>query len=72
VQEYGSLAKIPATTVGNTRNDMYLASEAIRFLLKARKRSLQAAGRHAERFKGSLDNATKFIPTWSRSRSPSR
>jgi PiT family inorganic phosphate transporter len=34
VQEYGSLAKIPATTVGNTRNDMYLASEAVRFLLK--------------------------------------
>jgi PiT family inorganic phosphate transporter len=34
VQSYGTLAKIPAAQVGNTRNDMYLASEAIRFLQK--------------------------------------
>ena len=32
--EYGSLTKVPADAVGNTRNDMYLASEAIRFLGK--------------------------------------
>src|SRR5882757_2809895 len=65
VQEYGSLAKIPATTVGNTRNDMYLASEAIRFLLKDKENDLskpQVATLNA--YKGSLDNATKFIPTW--------
>ena len=34
VTKYGSLAKMPADAVGNTRNDMYLASEAIRFLMK--------------------------------------
>ncbi len=34
VKQYGSLAKIPAQAVGNTRNDMYLASEAIRVLMK--------------------------------------
>jgi PiT family inorganic phosphate transporter len=34
VKQYGSLAKIPAEAVGNTRNDMYLASEAIRVLMK--------------------------------------
>jgi len=34
VGQYGSLAKFPAEAVGNTRNDMYLASEAIRFLMK--------------------------------------
>src|SRR5207247_3443854 len=34
VAEYGSLARIPAAAVGNNRNDMYLASEAIRFLMK--------------------------------------
>jgi PiT family inorganic phosphate transporter len=28
VAEYGSLARIPNSAVGNTRNDMYLASEA--------------------------------------------
>jgi PiT family inorganic phosphate transporter len=65
VQEYGSLAKIPATTVGNTRNDMYLASEAVRFLLKDKENDLskeQVATLNA--YKASLDNATKFIPTW--------
>jgi PiT family inorganic phosphate transporter len=36
VEQYGSLAKVPAAAVGNTRNDMYLASEALRFLTKLR------------------------------------
>ena len=31
VNEYGSLAKVPAAAVGNTRNDIYLASEALLF-----------------------------------------
>src|SRR5258706_11328759 len=30
VNQYGSFAKIPAEAVGNTRNDMYLADEAVR------------------------------------------
>jgi inorganic phosphate transporter, PiT family len=34
VKGYGSLKKIPAEAVGNTRNDMYLASEALRYLMK--------------------------------------
>ena len=34
VKEYGSLAQIPAAAVGNTRNDMYLADEALRNLMK--------------------------------------
>jgi hypothetical protein len=34
IQWYASLAKIPAAAVAYTRNDMYLASEAIRFLQK--------------------------------------
>ncbi len=34
IQEHGSIAKIPFAAVGNTRNDMYLASEALRFLAK--------------------------------------
>jgi PiT family inorganic phosphate transporter len=40
VQSYGSIAKISAAQVGNTRNDMYLASEAIRFLQKDNKNDL--------------------------------
>src|SRR5262245_27049662 len=34
VKEYGSIMRVPAEAVANVRNDMYLASETIRFLLK--------------------------------------
>ena len=40
VEQYGTLAKVPAEVVGNTRNDMYLASEAIRFLMKDKESDL--------------------------------
>jgi len=65
VQRYGSLKKMPAEAVGNTRNDMYLASEAIRFLMKDKENDLnkQEVG-ILNAYKASLDGATKFIPTW--------
>src|SRR5262249_33971264 len=62
---HGSPARIPAAAVGNTRNDMYLASEAIRFLMKDKENDLskdEVAKLSA--YKASLDNATKFIPLW--------
>lgn len=65
VQKYGTLNKVPAESVGNTRNDMYLTSEAIRFLMKDKESDLskeEIATLNA--YKGSLDSATKFIPTW--------
>jgi PiT family inorganic phosphate transporter len=65
VSQYGSFAKMPAEAVGNTRNDMYLASEAIRFLMKDKESDLskdEVATLNA--YKGSLDNATRFIPYW--------
>jgi PiT family inorganic phosphate transporter len=65
VQKYGTLSKVPAEAVGNTRNDMYLTSEAIRFLMKDKENDLskdEVATLNA--YKGSLDSATKFIPTW--------
>jgi len=40
VQKYGTLDKVPAEAVGNTRNDMYLTSEAIRFLMKDKENDL--------------------------------
>ncbi|HUO00433.1 MAG TPA: inorganic phosphate transporter [Bradyrhizobium sp.] len=65
VSEYGSLAKVPAELVGNTRNDMYLASEALRFLMKDKEAELSAADiATLNAYKGSLDAATKFIPGW--------
>jgi inorganic phosphate transporter, PiT family len=65
VNEHGSLAKVPAEAVGNTRNDMYLVSEAIRFLMKDKENDLnkdEVAKLNA--YKKSLDNSTKFIPLW--------
>lgn len=65
VHQYGSLAKVPSDVVGNTRNDMYLVSEALRFLMKDKEAELSAADVIAlNNYKGSLDSATKFIPTW--------
>ena len=65
VTKYGSLARMPSDTIGNTRNDMYLASEAIRFLMKDKAADLSSDEVKAlNSYKASLDGATKFIPTW--------
>jgi inorganic phosphate transporter, PiT family len=65
VTQYGSLAKFPAEAVGNTRNDMYLVSEAIRFLMKDKESELNTDEvATLNSYKGSLDSATKFIPNW--------
>jgi inorganic phosphate transporter, PiT family len=65
VDKHGTIARLPADAVGNTRNDMYLASEAIRFLMKDKASDLDKAEVSAlNDYKASLDAATKFIPTW--------
>jgi inorganic phosphate transporter, PiT family len=65
VTQYGSIAKMPTDEVGNARNDMYLASEAIRFLMKDKAADLSAPDAATlNAYKGSLDKATKFIPYW--------
>jgi PiT family inorganic phosphate transporter len=63
--QYGSLAKVPFSQVGNTRNDMYLASEALRFLAKDKESGLKPAEvATLGAYKKQLDLSTKFIPTW--------
>jgi inorganic phosphate transporter, PiT family len=65
VTKYGSLARMPSDNIGNARNDMYLASEAIRFLMKDKQNDLAPEQvRTLNAYKLSLDEATKFIPTW--------
>jgi PiT family inorganic phosphate transporter len=65
VAQYGSIAKIPATAVANTRNDMYLASEALRFLMKDKENALTKQEMAVlNTYKKELDSATRFIPTW--------
>ncbi len=65
VEEAGSLTRVPAAAVSNVRNDMYLASEALRWLLKDNK--LDLSSEEASKFKAyksSLEEATRFIPLW--------
>jgi PiT family inorganic phosphate transporter len=65
IKQYGSLAKFPNDVVGNTRNDMYLASEALRLLVKDKAAELSDDDiARLNAYKKSLDNSTKFIPTW--------
>jgi PiT family inorganic phosphate transporter len=65
VHTYGSIAKVPAEAVGNTRNDMYLASEALRLLAKDKESDLSKdeVGTLSS-YKRTLDDSTKFIPFW--------
>jgi PiT family inorganic phosphate transporter len=68
VRQDGAIAKIPAAAVQNVRNDMYLASEAIRMAKKSG--ALEKNGFSADEvktlstFQKALDSGTKFIPTW--------
>ena len=65
VSQYGSFSKIPTDAVGNTRNDMYLASEAIRLLVKDKAAELSASDVSTlNAYRKALDTGTKFIPTW--------
>ncbi len=65
VKQYGSVAKTPLEKVQNVRNDMYLASEAMRVLAKDKESELTAdEKKQIGEFKKQLDYATKFIPIW--------
>jgi PiT family inorganic phosphate transporter len=65
VSEYGSLAQVPSAAVSNIRNDMYLASEAIKRLGKDKDAALpEASMKTLGTYKSALDAGTRFIPTW--------
>ncbi|WP_165185964.1 inorganic phosphate transporter [Caulobacter soli] len=65
VQDYGSLAQIPAAAVSNVRNDMYLASEGLKRIAKEPSLHLAAPEKKAlDTYRGALDKGTRFIPTW--------
>ncbi|NIE65310.1 inorganic phosphate transporter [Burkholderia sp. Ax-1719] len=61
----GSMAQVPQTIVDNVRNNMYVASEAIRLMEKAKTPAFSAADAATlDDFRKQMDHATKFIPTW--------
>ncbi len=65
VKGYGSLANVPEGKVNNTRNDMYLTSEALRTLPKVQDNQIAPdEAKTLAKYKASLDTSTKFIPTW--------
>jgi PiT family inorganic phosphate transporter len=64
VKSYGSLNKVPAAVVQNIRNEMFMVSEAIRFLQKQNVAFTPAEATALKNYKNELDDSTKFIPTW--------
>jgi PiT family inorganic phosphate transporter len=65
VQQYGSLRKLPADTVQNVRNDMYLVAESLRRLSKDSSVKIDKADADVLKlYRTDLDTATRFIPVW--------
>jgi PiT family inorganic phosphate transporter len=65
VGQYHSMDKVPPGSMVNIRNDMYLASEGLRFVSKAKSLNVSAADQTLlDAYKMQLDRSTKFIPTW--------
>ena len=64
VQNYGAIKMVPAQATQNVRNDMYLASDAVRVM------GANPAGFNDEdkaklkSLRSSLDSGTRFIPIW--------
>jgi len=62
---YKEFNAVPASQQTNVRNDMYVASEAIRLMQKNHNPAFTASENAVlAKYKGKVDKATKFIPTW--------
>ena len=65
VAQYKTLKGVPAGQQSNVRNDMYIASEALRLMGKAKKPAFTAdEAAVIANYKKKLDLSTKFIPSW--------
>ena len=65
VSLYKAYQSLPAKDQTNVRNDMYVASEAIRLMEKSGQPVFSPAENSAlHSYKSKLDKATKFIPDW--------
>ena len=64
VEGYGAIKAVPAAATSNVRNDMYLASDAVR-LMGASPPGFDSSDLDTlKSLRSSLDSGTKFIPTW--------
>jgi PiT family inorganic phosphate transporter len=65
VSLYKAFKSVPPQDQSNVRNDMYVASEALRILDNERAPSFSPDERATlKNYKRKVDKATKFIPTW--------
>jgi inorganic phosphate transporter, PiT family len=61
----GTVANVPKDAVDNVRNNMYVASESIRLMIKAKDPAFAPDDlKTVDNFRKEADHATKFIPTW--------
>jgi inorganic phosphate transporter, PiT family len=62
---YKEFKAVPPQEQANVRNDMYVASEALRLMMKSNNPAFNADEKTAlNSYKNKVDNATKFIPSW--------
>ena len=62
---FGELAKIPNDRVRNFRNDMYVASEALRLMKKTGQPAISTGDWEVlNNYKKHVDASTRFIPNW--------
>jgi PiT family inorganic phosphate transporter len=64
VKNYGAIKAVPAAATTNVRNDMYLASDAVRVMGASPAGFDGGEMTKLKALRGSLDAGTKFIPTW--------
>jgi PiT family inorganic phosphate transporter len=65
LEEYKELKNVPADKTRNFRNDMYILSEALKFILKSDQLKLTDADKDVlTNYKKHVDESTRFIPLW--------
>ena len=64
VNDYGAIKAVRAAATPNVRNDMYLASEAVRVMGASPAGYDSADMGKLKSLRSSLDSGTKFIPSW--------
>ena len=64
LKSYGNIRHVPAAATPNLRNEMYLASDAIRLLPKQGAKFTAEETTALKTFSGSLEKGTRFIPLW--------
>jgi PiT family inorganic phosphate transporter len=64
VQNYHTIKDVPAAATSNVRNDMYLASDAVRIMGASPPGFSSDDNAKLKAMRSALDSGTKFIPTW--------